>query len=262
MTTKILSKDDIQKGSLLLVNAEHPVFDKEDRMLCQIDTTYPNIRLELKAASLLAHILNDLGCSGQILPVSGYRSQTEQEQIYSDSLSDNGLAFTTKYVALPGHSEHQTGLAIDLGHNPNFGIRTDTKKKIDFLCPDFPDEGICAIFRKHAPEYGYIQRYHQEKEAITGISHEPWHFRYVGWPHSEIMQNNGMALEEYIHFLKSYRLKKSSLKMKRQKQRIEIYYIPVLEIGGTSITFSDETIYEISGNNVDGCIITEWGYAI
>lgn len=76
-----------------------------------------------------------------IVPVSGYRSLNEQMDIYNDSLKDNGEDFTRKYVALPKHSEHQTGLAIDLGLN---------KEKIDFIRPDFPYDGICGTFRRFA----------------------------------------------------------------------------------------------------------------
>lgn len=75
-------------------------------------------------------------------------------------------------------SEHQTGLAIDLAEN---------KEQIDFICPHFPYTGICGEFRAAAPRFGFIERYVSGKEQITGIGAEPWHFRYVGYPHSVIM---------------------------------------------------------------------------
>ena len=109
--------------------------------------------------------------------------------IYTDSLRENGPEFTAKFVAMPGHSEHLTGLAIDLG------LR---QPKIDFIRPAFPYEGICQKFRELAPAYGFIERYPKGKEHITGIAHEPWHFRYVGTPYSETMAFKGMTLEEYL----------------------------------------------------------------
>lgn len=91
--------------------------------------------------------------------------------------------------ALPACSEHETGLAIDLAANA---------QDIDFICPEFPRSGICQKFREAAPYYGFVERYAKEKEPVTGISGEPWHFRYVGTPHSEIMARKGMCLEEYV----------------------------------------------------------------
>ena len=61
-----------------------------------------------------------------------------------------------------------------------------------------PYEGICQRFRELAPLYGFIERYPANKEAVTGIAHEPWHFRYVGRPHAQRMTDLGLTLEEYL----------------------------------------------------------------
>lgn len=87
------------------------------------------------------------------------------------------------------------GLAMDLGLNEG---------EIDFLCPYFPYEGICQKFREKSLAYGFIQRYQKDKENITLIAEEPWHFRFVGYPHSQIMYDKNLSLEEYILFLKRY----------------------------------------------------------
>lgn len=87
---------------------------------------------------------------------------------------------------------HETGLAIDVGKE---------LEEVDFICPEFPYEGVCQIFRELAPMYGFIERYPKGKEAVTGIAKEPWHFRYVGYPHARIIQNLGMTLEEYHAFI-------------------------------------------------------------
>ncbi len=105
-----------------------------------------------------------------------------------------GDAFTRQYVALPGCSEHQTGLAIDLGEDV---------PDLDFIRPSFPDSGACGAFRRAAARYGFLQRYCREKEALTGIAEEPWHFRYVGAPHAQLMEEHGLCLEEYVPFLGS-----------------------------------------------------------
>ena len=175
-------------------------------------------------------------------------SLEEQTAIYDGSLKDNGEDFTRKYVALPNHSEHQTGLAIDLGLN---------EKEIDFIRPDFPYVGICNEFRKVAPDYGFIERYAKDKEEITGISHEPWHFRYVGYPHSKIMQENVFSLEEYTQFIKAYLEDKKYLFEQAHRAEIEIYYVPAKD-DKTLIKIPENCVYQISGNNIDGFIVTVW----
>lgn len=174
---------------LILVNRKHPICDEPDDLV-SVSYAYPEIKLRWAAQTSLTNLLDAIGCADQIIPISGYRTQQEQIEIYESSLLENGLVFTKKYVALPGCSEHQTGLAIDLALNQG---------NIDFICPDFPYDGICGEFRKQAPKYGFIERYPKGKEAITSIAHEPWHFRYVGCPHAEIITTMNLTLEEYIY---------------------------------------------------------------
>ncbi|MGN0475936.1 MAG: M15 family metallopeptidase, partial [Ruminococcus sp.] len=188
MKTIELKKEKVYCGNLLLVNAEYPLKNNNAESLIPADIRFPDILMKRDAAYVLQLVLEKICAGNSIVPVSGYRSLDEQFDIWNVSLRDNGEDFTRKYVALPNHSEHQTGLAIDLGLN---------EKEIDFIRPDFPYVGICNEFRKAAPDYGFIERYAKDKEEITGISHEPWHFRYVGYPHSKIMQENGFSLEEY-----------------------------------------------------------------
>lgn len=90
-----------------------------------------------------------MGKSG-LQPVSGYRSQREQSRLYDDSLRENGREFTEKYVALPGHSEHQTGLCIDL---------RPAGSEIDFIRLEFSYEEICQKFRERAHWFGLVERY-------------------------------------------------------------------------------------------------------
>lgn len=176
---------------LILVNRKHPICGQPNDLV-SISPEYPEIKLRRTAQAALTELLRAVESSDRIVPVSGYRSREEQTYIYESSLAESGLEFTEKYVALPGCSEHQTGLAIDLALNQD---------NIDFICPDFPYDGICREFRKLAPKYGFIERYPKGKEAITGIAHEPWHFRYVGCPHAEIITLKNMTLEEYIETL-------------------------------------------------------------
>lgn len=176
-------------NSLILVNRQHPYTMSIRQSLAPVLPSFPHILLEREAALALSRLMEELGGWEKIVPVSGWRSFEEQQEIYIDSLRDNGREFTRQFVALPGHSEHQTGLAIDLG------LRGES---VDFIRPDFPYEGICQRFRELAPAYGFIERYPAGKERVTGIAHEPWHFRYVGAPHAESMARQGLTLEEYL----------------------------------------------------------------
>lgn len=249
MKTVILGQNQIYQGNLLLVNAEYPLCNYMVKGLANADERTPNVLMRRDAANVLQLILKKISAGNKIVPVSGYRSQKEQTEIFNESLRDNGEDFTRKYVALPDHSEHQTGLAIDLGLN---------QEKIDFIRPDFPYEGICETFRKAAPQYGFIERYGKEKEPVTGISHEPWHFRYVGYPHSKIMTDKQMALEEYIEFIKEYRAESTLVCQQDNGSEIEVYYVPAQK-NDTAVEVPETVPYQISGNNVDGFIVTVWG---
>lgn len=177
---------------LMLVNANYAIAKnvEGDEWLYPVGET--DVLLERQAAYALEALMKRIDGWRWIVPVSGWRSGQEQQRIWDDSLRENGAEFTKTYVALPGHSEHQSGLAIDLG------LRGDT---IDFIRPDFPYDGICGTFRELAADYGFVERYPAGKEALTGIGHEPWHFRYVGTPHARILTEQRLVLEEYVPLL-------------------------------------------------------------
>lgn len=244
----ILENKKIYHGNLVLVNAQYPFKDINTNNFKTITPRFPNIFLQYEASNALNLILRKISANNAIIPVSGYRSIEEQSEIYYSSLKDNGQEYTKKFVALPHHSEHQTGLAIDLALN---------QKNIDFICPNFPYEGISNNFRKAAPYYGFIERYQKEKEKITSIAHEPWHFRYVGYPHSEIIVKKHFALEEYITFLKTYSEHNRFIYLSKNKSINEIYFVPAIKYK-TIITLPKTSNYQISGNNIDGFIITLW----
>jgi D-alanyl-D-alanine dipeptidase/carboxypeptidase len=245
-----LHKEDVHKGNLILINKLYPIkFLNQPSTLIPVYIDYPEILMDMKAASVLLHLLKHLNCTNDILPVSGFRTKLQQENIYSSSLAANGQAFTEQYVALPNHSEHQTGLAIDLAKK---------QTEIDFIRPDFPYEGIYQRFRDKASDYGFIERYQCGKEHITGIAHEPWHFRYVGYPHSKIMATQGFSLEEYIEFLKGYPVMGKHLHTSHKDQMIEIFYIDLTGSSPVNINLPKGALYQISGNNTDGIIVTLW----
>ena len=184
------------RGTLYLVNRARPLDgEPEAETLVPVYDSLPQIRLHARARAMLDQLLTVVGGRGAIVPVSGYRPRSEQQAIWDGALAEHGQKFTETYVAAPGCSEHQTGLAIDLGEN---------RPEVDFLCPAFPDSGPCGALRRRAAEFGFVLRYPAGKEAVTGIGHEPWHFRYVGQPHAKLMEGRGMVLEEYLDWLRSF----------------------------------------------------------
>lgn len=238
-----LERKRVGMGPLILVNAAHPLSDAQSPELVAAGQQFPGVLLERRAAGLLAACLQAVGSRGAIVPVSGWRSRTEQQAIWDGSLAEYGEAFTRSYVALPGCSEHETGLAIDLGQ---------AMDHIDFLRPVFPYDGVCGAFRRLAARYGFIQRYRRDKEALTGIAEEPWHFRYVGAPHALLMEQNGLCLEEYSAFLQAA----------PQRCRLpgggaaQVSYIPC---GGEATTAAlPDSCCQLSGDNDDGFILTAW----
>ena len=245
-----LSKEAVFNGSLILVNSEHPCRGAvSDTSLVSVDDKNPGALLERQSARLLDKLIDEVGAHNKIYAVSGWRSQLEQTQIYEASLAENGSEFTERYVALPGFSEHQTGLAIDLAEN---------KPDIDFICPSFPYEGIYSRFRNRAPSYGFVERYPKDREKITGIGWEPWHFRYVGFPHAVIMQQRGLTLEEYHAFIKNHVYGISPFIFRANGRRIEISYMKAAKRGSSTIEVDEGALCTVSGNNSDGFIVTVW----
>jgi D-alanyl-D-alanine carboxypeptidase len=112
---------------------------------------------------------------------SGFRNTSQQAELYEN-------APDRSFVQPPGHSEHHTGLAADVAYLGESMARFDSS-----------DHG--RWFMQNAHRFGFILRYPADKTHITGISYEPWHYRYVGREHAEFMFSNNLVLEEYIQLL-------------------------------------------------------------
>ena len=249
MKTLTLKREALNQGSLLLVNARHPLPESVDpERLTPFNGT--GVLLERRTALVLENLFHTLGCGSFLLPVSGYRTLEEQKQIYASSLAEHGEEFTRKYVALPDCSEHQTGLAIDLALN---------REPVDFIRPWFPRDGICGRFREKMTSYGFVERYPEGKEGITGIAAEPWHFRYVGIPHAAIMERHGFCLEEYIDYLSLFPADGRHLEIEIQNKSFEIFYQKIGP-GEASVTLSlpSSLPFQVSGTNTGGFAVTLW----
>lgn len=118
---------------------------------------------------------------------SGYRAYQTQKGLYTAAVTQDGQEWADKYSAVPGHSEHQTGLAMDItSRGMNY--------QLDESFGSSP-EGLWAAQNAH--RFGFILRYPPGKEGITGYNYEPWHFRYVGETLAGEIYRRGFTLEEY-----------------------------------------------------------------
>lgn len=118
----------------------------------------------------------------ELYGVSGYRSYQLQKHIYDVNVANNGQEYTNDYVAIPGRSEHQIGLAMDLGDETGNLIKTGTE--VEWV-------------NDKAHLYGFIVRYPKGKEEITGYKYEAWHIRYVGINVATEIYNRNITFEEY-----------------------------------------------------------------
>lgn len=244
MRTVHLPRGKVFEGPLILVNRDHPLKNTSPGQLAAVDSLHPDILLDHQASRLLASCIQKAGGEREIVPVSGWRSQQEQQRIWDETMAESGETFTRQYVALPGCSEHQTGLAIDLGRAAGH---------IDFIRPAFPYDGVCGRFRRLAARYGFIERYQRGKEDITGIAHEPWHFRYVGVPHAQLMLENGLCLEEYGGFLRQG----ARSCLLPNGRTVQVFFVPCA--GEQTEIELPEGCCQVSGDNAGGFIVTVWG---
>lgn len=247
MNRLFLTRDAIHFGDLILVNGQHPYREKHRPELAPVPEPGSPILLDRRAADPLSHLMAAIHGWDQIAPVSGWRSHQEQQAIWDQSLVEHGQDFTQTYVARPGCSEHETGLAIDLG------LRSED---LDFIRPAFPYDGVCQTFRDLAPRYGFLQRYPAGKESLTGIGHEPWHFRYVGQPHASLMAELGLTLEEYLDFLRAYPHGERAYETKDNGVDAWVSYLAASSTGTTILDLPEGLVCTLSGNNIDGYIVT------
>lgn len=144
--------------------------------------------LRKEAADALQQMYEDAKKEGlEIAVVSAYRSYEDQKEIYDYYFSKYDELTASRLVSIPGCSEHQLGLSVDLTSKDIIGDE-------DSFFVDTPEYRWVI---KHAHEYGFILRYPDDKTSITGTTNEPWHFRYVGTELAEVLYKENLTLEEY-----------------------------------------------------------------
>ncbi|WP_054743200.1 M15 family metallopeptidase [Cellulosilyticum ruminicola] len=192
-------------NTLQLVNNEHSL-NKDFKPQHLIQDSFSKIwlcREVFWAVRRINYILCKLGLE-QVVIISGYRSYAYQEKLFMrkiDYFGEQGLddeaakIKAAQIVAMPGHSEHQLGLAVDLAV-------WSMKDLADPLTTDFEQTSTGKWLLQHSHQYGLILRYPKDKVTITQITYEPWHYRYVGQKAARKMYENHWCLEEYLCALK------------------------------------------------------------
>lgn len=179
---------------LVLVNADHAIDQSFKPELAEVQNGY---QMDKRALSDAQRMIQDAGEQGvELLVCSGYRSYESQQKHFEtsvQSLQNSGyteaaaIESTQRLIARPGTSEHQTGLALD--------IVTPSYQGLD---DGYAETDAAKWLLEHAAEYGFILRYPKDKEAITKIGFEPWHYRYVGKKAASEIMSRGICLEEYF----------------------------------------------------------------
>jgi len=182
---------------MVLVNKQFALPEKYEPS----DLVYPDVpftfkekiekrKMRKEAAAALEKLFAGAKKDGiSLAGVSAYRSNATQKSIFNNYVKNDGEEKAKTYSAVPGHSEHETGLAIDVSGSDGKCAAQDCfggTKEAEWLA-------------KHSAEYGFIIRYLKGKESITGYQYEPWHIRYVGTQAAKEIASKGITLEEYLN---------------------------------------------------------------
>lgn len=180
----ILSVEELSSEKVV-VNKKHKLPDGYVPELVMVDNQW------LRASAADAYrALADAARSAGFTPtlISAYRSYQTQEKVYQQYVSQSGQSQADMFSARPGHSEHQTGLALDIDDGGGCALE---------LC--FAERPLGRWLKENAVNYGFIIRYPEGKETITGYQYEPWHLRYVGTEVAQKIASSGKTMEEYFN---------------------------------------------------------------
>ena len=180
-----------ENWNLILVNKDHPIPDGYE--VPELTELRNGNAVDSRIYPSLQQMFDDARAEG-ILPrvSSSYRTHEDQQKMMDNKIAEyveQGMsqeeaeAEAKLWVAIPGTSEHELGLSVD--------ISTADWEQQDA-------EVVWAWLNEHCAEYGFVQRYPPDKEEITGINNEPWHYRYVGLEAAKEMTKSGQCLEEYL----------------------------------------------------------------
>lgn len=244
------------KGDLILVNEDHQYFGGDEDLVSIIEKNTENevtffsaladpnteeeddliLSVVYEPMKIMIEDFYNLYYNDTLIIYGAHRSTERQQAI----LDEKGPEIAAK----PGYSEHETGYAFDFSEIVNY---------------DYQGTGDFAWINENCYKYGFIVRYTEEKKDITKIAAEPWHFRYVGIPHAWYITKNDLCLEEYIDLLREkYSYGGEHLLFTDDENRSYEVYFVASDDGSekTTVPVPAGKEYSISGNNVDGFIVT------
>lgn len=184
-----------EEWNLKVINQYNQVEDGFSPQLAEYDK---NVEFDERAMQPLKDMINKMKRAGikSIWIQSAYRSYEKQKALFDNKVKEyvkqgksqeEAEVLAQKLVQRPESSEHHLGLAVDFNYVNN----------------EFENTAAFEWLQEHAAEYGFILRYPKDKGDITGISYEPWHWRYVGKEHAKKIKEQGICLEEYVYQLTS-----------------------------------------------------------
>lgn len=187
--------------NLILVNNWHPI---DETLEIPMETVADQKEIDARIVEPYTEWIKAAKEAGHtIFLASSYRSVERQQANYDASIQsyinegysrEEAIEKTEDYIAVPGGSEHHTGLALDMVDNEWLSTGNG-------LVPEYDTQESQQWLVNTAADYGFILRFPKNKETETGIQYESWHFRYVGVENAQFIQQHGLALEEYIELL-------------------------------------------------------------
>ena len=251
--TVSVTDSDMGFGALVLVNKDYSsrydgeniklIFEEKSDSYVLSDNTVGVSQDIITNINTMLDDFQSLFGDSDIMIACGYRSYDTQVALYNNEMDESD-----KWVAPPGYSEHQTGYAFDL----DLDLADGGKAGINY-----EGDGDYAWINENCGKYGFIIRYPKGKEDITGYEFEPWHFRYLGLPHSEYVADKGITLEEYIDFLHSHGPDNALVMDDESGSSWCVYYVAAdEEADSTEVIVPVNYSYEISGDNVSGFVVT------
>lgn len=247
--------DEIYNGDLILVNKDYECHHDGEETVSLYENRSSSYGIANNTVYVNGDIVDnmndmfddfaDIYGYTDIMVACAYRSYATQVRLFNQEVENQGDN-AEQWVAPPGFSEHQTGYVFDLNLNINNGV---SGIKYD-------GTGIYSWINQNCYKYGFILRYLQGKEDITGYEYEPWHFRYVGASHATYIMREGITLEEYIDIVHMYSIDEPLIIDGDDGEQWCVYYVKAAD-NTTSIPVSADYSYEISGDNFSGFIVTQ-----
>lgn len=247
-SSEVHPAEDVNRGDLILVNSDHEYkFPEQDT---EPLTLYDHINTDhyqykdwiIKLDSNVIDHLNSLmeafykeTSNKNINIIEGYRTLEEQNNRY----------YSGDSPFMGGFSDYHTARSFDMGIFPEDGSSAGYYSPID----------VYAFIDEHSAEYGFIVRFPEGKENLTGIQARTQTYRYVGVPHAAYIKENNLCLEEYIAKIKEYN-NTAPLEIKTSEKIYNVYFVPANTSGDTDVPVPTDKSYTVSGNNVDGFIVT------